>query len=292
MSDITDILASIDKLQQTETAVIEKLSQLTSIPQYEVTPEIIDLREQISNLSDARLAMYNAISDKADVLQTGVANSRTDLVSQMTLLGVVEDQLNKAKDSIDKLQNRNDTKMRMVQINTYYGKRYESQGNIMKKIIFVCVPLLILFILKKKGKIPELISNYAIGITIAVGAFVIIGELWDFYTRSNIDFDEYDWKYENPAAHSPSIWEYNKKHMFNFDNPIKSLVGNLGLCMGADCCANGLYFNEDKQKCTTIESFVCGNKLNGTAVANFDKKDEETQNGITPFTYNSSYANI
>jgi hypothetical protein len=163
----------------------------------------------------------------------------------------------------------------------------------MKIIILICAPLLILFILKKKGLLPPMISNYAIGITIAVGAIFVIWNMWDISTRSNINYDEYTWNYEDPATYNPTVMQYNKDNLFNFDNPIKTLVGNLGLCVGSDCCANGLFFDKDKQKCTTIknEGFVGGKGLRATNVVDVDV-EEEKRGGISPFTHESSFASI
>ena len=289
MSDV-DTLTKIGNLQNTEKQLIDQLTALTSSTNTAVTGNTsgnaLQLIEQIQNTSAARIALFKSISDKADVLQAGVANSRTDLVSQMTLLGVIEDQLNQAKSQINTLQNHNDTQMRLVEVNTYYGKQYEAQI-----IILICTLLLILFILKKKGLVPELISKYAIGITIAVGAIFVIREVWDIYTRSNMNFDEYNWKYEDPTSHVPSIWQYNKDHMFDFENPIKDLIGNLGLCVGENCCADGLVFNAAKQQCmikstaavavNTAEAFISQN-LNGSTIRKI--KDLPMDGGVAPFS--------
>jgi hypothetical protein len=299
MSGLDELITNIEKSQTDEQKLIEQLNTLTNQSDYTINSNVTSLIESINNLSDSRISMFKTISNNADILQAGVSNSRTDLISQMTLLGVVEDQLNKAKSSMEKLQNRNDTKMRLVQINTYYGQRYSAQSKLMKMIILICIPLLVLFILKKKELIPELISNYAIGITIAVGAIFVIRAVWDISTRNNMNFDEYDWKYEDPKSQVPTKWQYNKEHLFNFDNPIKTLVGNLGLCVGSDCCANGMYFDTSKQQCSTsvplststTESFACGAKLNGTTIANIDN-DEDKQNGISPFSYTYDFAKV
>jgi len=245
--------------------------------------------------------MFNSLSSQASTLQSGVSNSRIDLVSQLTLLNVVEDQLTQATNAINQLQSKNDTKRRMVEVNTYYGQRYEAQSNLMKIIIMICAPLLILFILKKKSLIPPMISNYAIGITIAVGAIFVIRSMWDMFTRSNMNYDEYNWSYEDPTLQSPTKWEYNKAHLLNLDNPLKTLLSNLGLCVGSNCCANGMFFDEVKQQCTTInpgakgqvitESFVCGGNLQATNVAPIDE-DEEKQNGISPFSNSSNFMSL
>jgi hypothetical protein len=304
---IEDLLTKIQTSQNAEKKLVTQLDALTSASGYTINNEIQSIVDSINSLSNSRIAMFSSIGDKADILQAGVSNSRTDLVSQMTLLGVVEDQLTQYKHTLDGLQSSNDTKMRLVEVNTYYGKRYAAQGKLMKLVILICVPVLILFILKRKGLLPELISNYAIGITIAVGAFFVIRNAWDISTRSNMNFDEYEWNYEDPSSQTPTVWEYNKANMFNLENPLKALMSNLGLCVGSNCCANGMYFDTNKQLCTTklpagtdvassvakasvvTENFMCGNTLNGTAVSKFDK-DEEKQNGISPYSYSNDFA--
>ena len=307
---ILDILTKIQDSQSAEKKLINQLDKLTSVVGFTIDDNMTAIIESINSLSDTRIAMFSSVSQQVNILQAGVSNSRTDLVSQLTLLGVVEDQLNKAKESLDNLQNNNDTKMRLVEVNTYYGKRYAAQSKLMKMVILICIPVLILFILKNKGLLPELISKYAIAITIAVGVIFVGRAAWDISTRNNINFDEYEWNYEDPSSQVPTIWQYNKEHMFNLDNPIKALMSNLGLCVGSNCCANGMYFDTSKQQCTTQgpaglgvaaavakasvlkESFVCGNgsnTLNGTAVSKFDK-DEEKQNGISPYSYSNDFA--
>ena len=249
-TNIEDILNQIKGLQDTEQSLMTQLDIAASSAGFNSSdPEITTLLSNINNISESRKALFEAVSDKLAVLQEGVSDSRVNLVGQLTLLKVAESQLNDAKTKMNSLENRNDTKMRLVQINTYYGKRYEFQSKLMQKIIMVCIPLLVLFILKKKSMIPELISNYAIGITIAVGAIFIIRNMWDIYTRSNMNFDEYDWKYEDPSKSAPSIWQYNKDNLLKIDNPLKTLMKNLGICVGDDCCADGLYFDKEKQKC-------------------------------------------
>ena len=238
-TNIEDILNQIKGLQDTEQSLMTQLDTAASSAGFNSSdPEITTLLSNINNISETRKALFEAVSDKLAVLQEGVSDSRVNLVGQLTLLKVAESQLNDAKTKMSSLENRNDTKMRLVQINTYYGKRYEFQSKLMQKIIMVCIPLLVLFILKKKSMIPELIANYAIGITIAIGAFFIIRNMWDIYTRSNMNFDEYDWKYEDPSKSAPSIWQYNKDNLLKIDNPLKTLMKNLGICVGDSCCAD------------------------------------------------------
>jgi hypothetical protein len=319
--NISDLLNNIQKLQAAEQDLIDKLDKYTSASGYiSGDPIVVDLERNINAIADARIALFKNISSNANVLQTGVSQSRIDLVAQTTLLQVVEDQLNQAKRKIEQLHNRNDTKMRMVQINTYYGQRYEAQSNLMKKLILICVPVLILFILKKKSLIPETISNYLIGITIAVGAYIIMRSVWDIMTRSNMEFNEYDWKYQSPDGKVPTIWQFNKENFFKFDNLLKNLMANLGICVGKTCCAPGLSFNEDTQQCVSppkppsttnsitaaraasttsgfqnrndASAFTSGKGLRGTVIASYFNDDKFSQNGILPFSYDMAYSPI
>ena len=94
---IQDILTSIQTSQNSEQEIVAQLDILTNQSNFTMTPEIQAMVDSINGLSSSRISLFQTISDKADVLQAGVSNSRTDLISQMTLLQVVEDQLNQAK---------------------------------------------------------------------------------------------------------------------------------------------------------------------------------------------------
>ena len=306
IDNVQEVLNQIDKLQVRERKLINDLEGKSSVAGFSPDdPEILKLLADINTISETREALFNSIVGKLSILQDGVSESRVDLVSQMTLLKVVEDQLNKVKSQMSSLQNRNDTKMRLVQINTYYGKRYESQTQVMKKIIIVCIPLIVLFVLKKKGLIPELISNYLLAITIVIGSIYVVRDIWEIHTRSNMNFDEYDWKYEDPSNHAPSIWEYNKKNLLKIENPFKNLLKNLGICVGDDCCSDGLFFDKKKQKCvvpsdmnsTNSEPFVVAegydgmNGLNASIISNITDFEKDSY-GVSPYGPVSNYANV
>lgn len=306
VDNIQEILNQIDKLQIKEKQLIDELEIASSVAGFSPDdPTIIKLLSDINSISEAREALFNSVVGKLGMLQQGVSESRVDLVSQMTLLKVVEGQLNEVKSKLSSLQNRNDTKMRLVQINTYYGKRYESQAQVMKKIIIVCIPLIVLFVLKKKGLIPELISNYLLGITIAFGSIYVIRDIWEIHIRNNMNFDEYDWKYDDPSNHAPSIWEYNKKNFLKVENPFKNLVKNLGICIGDDCCSDGLFFDKKKQKCVvpssintttsaasdTVEGYNGLKGLNASVISNINRDEERDSNGVMPYGPMSNFAN-
>ena len=137
-------------------------------------------------------------------------------------------------------------------------KYNDNETDLFKLSIKVFVPLIIVLLLKNFGYIPDSISNILIALIVSIGGIIIIRAMWDMNTRSEMNFDEYDWKYEDPSSHIPSIWQYNKEHLFNFDNPLKNLAEN---------------YNESKQKCikgikSPTESFTSGSLTGSELIVN------------------------
>jgi hypothetical protein len=314
--NISNMLENIQNLQATEQDLINQLDAYTSSNGYiSSDPKIINMVNNINSIADSRIALFQTISANADVLQTGVSQSRMDLVAQMTLLQSVEDQLNQAKAKIDELNKQNDTQMRMVQINTYYGQRYESQSELMKKIIFFCLPLLVLFILKKKEIIPETIANYIIGIYIAIGSFIILLNIWDIFTRSNMEYNTYNWDYSiTDTTKPPTIKQYNDEHffkfLFNFTALYEFLSEYLGICVAETCCAPGMEYDTTELKCimspgsvnnttSVLPSSRSKNKdgftsgaLSGTVIETYVDDKKNTHNGISPYSSDNPYERV
>ena len=201
----------------------------------------------INAISDARESIQKGLLSLTTVLQSQVAETRGDLVDEMTVVGVMETELNNAKKNMNSLIDTKNNKLRMVEINTYYGKRYEEHTNLMKLIIIICLPLLLLAILGKKGKIGGDLAKTLGGIIIAIGVILIIIKVYDLSRRDNMNYDEYnfiDWG-NDPAANSPTVWEYDKEQLegikdateSEFDQALSMSPDDVG-CFGSGCCGD------------------------------------------------------
>jgi hypothetical protein len=227
--------------------------------------------KKINELSQLRISLFKTLSNVYKSLQSSVANSRVNLVDQLTAVGIVEGELNNAKTQLNELETIKNNKMRMVEINTYYGKRYKAHTQIIKKLILISVPLLILAILKKKGLIPSIIPEMFIygisGLIILLGGYSILTNIIDVNSRDNMDFDEYSWSF-NPDAVKPSVYEYDKAQLLGSTiqqdvmSEAQTLALGLGVgCVGANCCSDGMTYDEDNKKCiekVDKESFMSG----------------------------------
>jgi len=248
-------LKSIQELQDVERQLYINLeAQAAAGADLSEQKTIVD---RINEISTARITLYNTLKGMYTVMQTSVAGTRNELVDQMTITGVVEQELNNAKSSINTLSDEKNNKLRMVEINTYYGKRYQAHTGLMKLIILICIPLLILAILGKKGVVPSNIASGLATVIIAIGAILVVRRLWDLDRRDNMNYDEYDWYFDQNAS-APTVWEYDRDHLFNKDT-IKDWgegAGNsVGLCVDDQCCPDGYSYNSDINKCATTESF-------------------------------------
>lgn len=310
--DIQSIIESITDMQNLENRLLDERSALgtpdiitptstqTQRDTYNIylaNKEYID--KNIDYVANARSALWISIRDRSEIINIGIGDASKSIGAQLTLLRIAEQELVKARTQLTNIKGNNDTMARMLQINTHYGTKFEAKTELLKLFIKVFVPIILILLITAYGFISIQISRLLISIIVAIGGIMIIRAMWDINTRSSINFDEYDWKYEDPSSRVPSIWQYNKDHLFNFDNPIKNFAENLGICIGEGCCDNGMYYNSSKQKCITgvnsqTESFTSG-PLTWTNLNLINKPNNNnniTIEGAQPYSSMVEYASL
>lgn len=252
----TQALQSIQELQTMEKSLYTQLQSSSANNGNVQTEERIIKR--INEISEIRNGLFKTLADKYKNLQNSVAETRVDLVDQLTVVGMVENELNNAKANLNKIKNAKSDKMRMVEINTYYEQRYLAHTGVIKLIIMMSVPLLILAILTKKNFIPANISNGLAVLIIVVGVIVIMYRVFDLSSRDNMNYDEINWQFK-PADIKPTLYEYdtnilkalhtdiNKIDGSSIEGDLKGLMG-VG-CMEAECCSNGMVYDKSVGKC-------------------------------------------
>lgn len=265
-------LNNIQQLQASEKEMYSKLE--ANVANNGSKDEQNAIIVKINQLSQLRISLFKTLTSMYDSVQSSVANSRVNLVDQLTAVGIVENELNNAKAHLNELESTKNNKMRMVEINTYYGKRYKAHTELIKKIILISLPLLILAILKKKDLIPSIIPDAVIygisGLIILVGGYLILKDIVDIYSRDNMDYDAYNWSF-NPEAAKPSVYEYDKAQLLGATNSIvddaQTLAFGLGVgCVGANCCSEGMVYDENGKKCiakVAKETFRTGQLTHG-----------------------------
>lgn len=199
------------------------------------------LISNINNASDIRLSQYSELMALNDDIK--------DSSTEMATVTVAEESLNMSKEKLNILNTQKNNQMRMVQINTYYGKRYDAHIGVMKVFLLMCVIILIIAILSKKNIIPSNLTNALCAVVFVIFACILIRKMYDLSKRSNMNYDEYEWKYDGETSGSDAYPDSSMNDTAN-----SATLANVGFgCVGADCCGDGLTYDSSLNIC--IEGF-------------------------------------
>lgn len=247
-------LNNIQQLQNMERELYTQLEK-SSASGGDITSQD-SIISKINELSQIRISLFNELNDMYKDTQGRVSQSRVDLVDQMTVAGVVENELNNAKHNLNALTDNKHHKMRMVELNTYYSQKYREYSRVMKMVIYFTVPVLILAILRKKNLLPENIANILIVILIVIGSIMVVLRLLDLSARSNMNFDEYEWGWDQ-TNYKPTVVQYDKEQLSgvvsNLKHDTSKFSKSIGLgCIGEDCCSDGTVYDKEKQLCVDV----------------------------------------
>ena len=198
-------LDSIKKIQDQQTGLYSKLEVLGAskdISDTKIQGEITDIFKQIETLNNVKNTIFKSLLTSYELNQSQLNASRYAYADSITALKIIEENLsNKQKILNDALAIR-DNSERMVNVNTYYTRRFEEHSIVLKYVILFCGIIIIAIFLMKIGIINNTISSIIIIASLSVGAIVIGGKVWDLSRRSNIDYDQYRIKF-NPGDAPP-----------------------------------------------------------------------------------------
>lgn len=191
-------LTDIQNLQSIEKDLyldLEKMSAANLLTEENKTKLI----NKINEISQMRMNLYANLRNSYAFYQNSVITSRHTMDEQGAAVNIVENELNTAKERLKSLQDDQYNKLRYVEINTYYSKRYNDHASIMKIIIFICIPVIILSILANKGIIPSNISGALTIAIVAIGMYFLGSKLIIMSNRDKMNYDQFNW-YFDPSA--------------------------------------------------------------------------------------------
>jgi len=249
-----EILNNIQSLQQIEQQFFTSLETNPNLSRQQ-QQEILD---KINRITTMRLSLYNTLSSINNFFQSSLQNSIGTLQQQLTAIAIVEDELNQSKRRLELLEIEKNNKIRLVQINNYYGDKYAEHSQLMKIVIFTLIPVIIITFLHNKTILPDTIYYILLIIVSFIGAFYFVYRFISIIMRDNMVYDEYDWTFDasqapKASASSGDPWVTNT---------------NTGICVGEFCCSEGQVYDASLNVCvigtpettttttTTTESFV------------------------------------
>ena len=239
------IIDTIKSLQSSEMKLYDSLESKSL--NSDQKQQIID---KINQISQMRINLYANLKDMYSYYQEDVSDSRNMMNDQMVSVDVIENELNDSKRRLNLLESQKNNKIRLVEINTFYGKQYNAHKQIMQIIVIICIPVLILTALASKGIIPPKITTLLTGIIIIIGIYIIGAKIIDLSNRDNINFDEYNWYFDKTAAPTNSAETTSNSSSSSDPWTTSSLT-----CVGAECCNDNSTYDETQNKCIPTATY-------------------------------------
>ena len=222
------------------------------------SPDISEINIDMKENTHAENNVIDYISTQANATENNLESASNNLVNQIVINDILETQMQNANAEYTNLKQDNTEKLRMVEINTYYTQRYQAHVELMKTIIFVCIPLLLILILTNKEILPARVGYILGGIILVIGIVLIGLKIFDLSIRNNMDYNEYDQVYyqvkEDPKGHvaMPDIGQELEQE---FHSSISALEKNLGFaCIDGKCCGAGTTYNSILGQCEISKS--------------------------------------
>lgn len=261
------VLNNISQLQTQEKELYDNLDDITLSA--EQKQQIIN---KINEISQMRLNMYASMKDMYSFYQKDVSASRNTLGQEMSALDIMENELNEAKRRLNMIEEQKHNKVRLVEINTYYGKRYNAHSRLMKTIVIMCIPLIILAILANNGILPPRIYMLLVGVIIIVAVIVIGYQVIDMTNRDNMNWDEYNWYFNENDA--PSTTDTSVA-----ENPweLPTLT-----CVGAQCCYDNSTYDSTQNRC--VPTAIYNESQAAAAAAPVDTSTDTSTTATTSST--------
>ena len=201
----------------------------------------IDITNRLNELENIKISLVNQLDPLYTTYRDNVAVSNDTLNKQILALGIINAESVNSERQLGLLTTEKRDKARLVEINTYYGKKYNAHKQIMKTIVLICIPIIVLTILGNKGLIPNTFAVLLITFIILFGIFSIGYQIIDLSNRDNMNYDEYDWKFNKNNAPAPASSPAN-----DLNDPWSL---NYGTCIGSSCCATVDAYNTNTNKC-------------------------------------------
>jgi hypothetical protein len=245
---MTDNSNNFDSLQERNQQVLNNISQLQTQEKalYDSLEDVSLSTEQkqqiinrINEISQMRTNLYAGLKDMYSYYQQNVSASRSTLGQSVAAVDVLENELNQAKIRMNLIEDQKYNKLRLVEINTYFGKRYNAHSKLMKTIVLICIPVIILAILANKGILPSNIYKLLTVIILVIGVILIGLQLIDMSNRDDMNWDEYNWYFDKSKAPSDTTE----------GTPTDPWGTASVVCVGSACCYDGSTYDDQKNIC-------------------------------------------
>jgi hypothetical protein len=229
------LLASIEALQT---------EQRTNMNNYAAALTLNERTRIMNRMKDNETLRTNLLQSLGAVTGTNAqqaANQATAAKDLTFALLVAEHELKTQGEQLDAVQQSHDGKKRMIELNTYYGKRFMAQADVMKIFIYLCIPVLIIAYLANAGLFPNYIAGFMIIAIVVIGVVYIYAAVHDINRRDKMNFDEYTWEFD-PSRVGTIVNP-------NYGATGSDANGNMVGCFNGKCCGPNTQWDATSGRC-------------------------------------------
>lgn len=244
-SQLLNDIQSLQDIEQQLFLNLEENQNLTPDQQKQII-------QKINDVSSMRINLYQTLNNLNNYFQNTLSVSQGTLSEQVSTIQIVENELNQNKEKLKLLEEEKNNKLRLIEINYYFGEKYAEHGHLMKIIIAVLFPILILAILNNKGILPDQIYYILLGIIAVIGSYFFWMKMLSIWSRDTMNYQEYDWGFDpNNAPVSSSSSSVNDPWTVTTSDSSSSTYGT---CIGDACCSSGLIWDASLNQCTVTNN--------------------------------------
>jgi hypothetical protein len=229
--------ASDDTLRESQTQLLKSVQQLQeeqreTISAFATASDPTEKKKMLDKMKINEALQTQLLSSlgRVALVQTQeVDNRRSAKMELAVLIELAEQELQDLRERVNAIQDSRSAKKRIIDLNSYYGKRFMAQAGVMKIFIYMCIPVLIVAVLAKMGLLPNYIAGLLIVAAIVTGIVYIYYAVHDINRRDKVNFDEYTWEFDpsrvgdviNPDDHA------GRHHRRDQED---------ASCVGSNCC--------------------------------------------------------
>tara|TARA_B110000971_G_scaffold167615_1_gene171874 strand:+ start:4049 stop:4942 length:894 start_codon:yes stop_codon:yes gene_type:complete len=245
MTEASDkIMNDIQSLQTMEQQLFSSL---------DANPTLSDSKKKeltinINKISNMREGLYDTLGKMNTGFEKTFKESSGSLNQQISAVAIIEKQLEVSRRKLKMMETEQANQIRLVEINDFYGDKYEEHARLMKTIIFTLIPIIILIMLFNKQLLPVKVFYGLIALIALIGSCYAWPIFFSLINRDNMDYQTYDWYFDaNAAPDAPSSSASS--------DPWLSYKP-FGTCIGEACCPVDTTFDLTTNQCTITESMV------------------------------------
>ena len=192
-------LADISHIQELEKTLYDKLNYqtLTNQEQQSIMNELLQLSTIKGNL-------YKTINNLYDTYKSQLGSTTQAVSDQMRSVIFVENELSEMSIKMQKLYDENNSKIRLIEINRYYGEKYDDHAGFMKYLIIFTIFYLLIYFLKKKYIINEKVYSILQFIIVFIAIIIMGRYFYRMVFRNNMEYNQLQFPLANMLNKIPS----------------------------------------------------------------------------------------